>query len=403
MDYNLKSDYERLAKLNADQKSIIDAAELEGRKSLTESEEKQFDALHNEAVETEKMIERKKKIQSNEQSLADELVEKKVSKDEYEFNKKEYLGAMKNYLLKGFDISASDKEILTRAQSTSSSDGGYTIHSVIGDRIIKAMEQYGGVRQVATILSTSQGNQIDYPTNNDTANVATLLSEATAASELATTFGTMALNAYKYTSGYILASNELLQDSAFDLEAYFVELFADRFGRGLNDAYTNANGSSKPNGLKYAVTTTGVTLADQDAITFSEILTLKHSVDPAYRFNGKFMMNDSVLLAIKKLSIGSGDARPLWQPSFVAGEPATIDGSQYVINNDMDGFGSLKTPMFYGDFSKYIIRDVAGINIKRSTEYKFLEDQTAWVGFFRTDADLSDTRAIKAMKTLTLT
>jgi len=42
----------------------------------------------------------------------------------------------------------------------------------------------------------------------------------------------------------------------------FVELFADRFGRGLNDAYTNANGSSKPNGLKYAVTTTGVTLAD---------------------------------------------------------------------------------------------------------------------------------------------
>ncbi len=403
MDYNLKSDYERLAKLNADQKSIIDTAELEGRKSLTESEEKQFDALHNEAAETEKMIERKKKLNQNELSFTDELVEKKVSRDEYEFNKKEYLGAMKNYLLKGFDISASDKEILTRAQSTSNADGGYTIHSVIGDRIIKAMEQYGGVREVATILSTSQGNQIDYPTNNDTANVATLLSEATAASELATTFGTMALNAYKYTSGYILASNELLQDSAFDLEAYFVELFADRFGRGLNDAYTNANGSSKPNGLKYAVTTTGTTLVDKDIITFASILDLKHSVDPAYRFNGKFMLNDSVLLAIKKLSIGTSDARPLWQPSFVAGEPATIDGSQYVINNDMDGLGSLKTPMFYGDFSKYIIRDVVGMNIKRSTEYKFLEDQTAWVGFFRTDSDLSDVRAIKAMKTLTLT
>jgi HK97 family phage major capsid protein len=213
----------------------------------------------------------------------------------------------------------------------------------------------------------------------------------------------MALNAYKYTSGYILASNELLQDSEFNLEQYFVDLFADRFGRGLNDAYTNANGSSKPNGLKYAVTTTGCTLADQDVITFAKVLDLKHSVDPAYRFNGKFMMNDSVLLAIKKLSIGASDARPLWQPSFVAGEPATIDGTQYVINNDMDGLGSLKTPMFYGDFSKYIIRDVVGMNIKRSTEYKFLEDQTAWVGFFRTDSDLSDTRAIKAMKTLTLT
>jgi len=69
----------------------------------------------------------------------------------------------------------------------------------------------------------------------------------------------------------------------------------------------------------------------------------------------------------------------------------------------MDGLGSLKTPMVYGDFSKFMIRDVAGMRIVKSDQYKVLNDQLTVVGWMRTDSDLLDSRALKAMKTLTLT
>jgi HK97 family phage major capsid protein len=408
MDYNLKKDYEKLAKLDADQRAIIDAAELEGRKTLNETEEKTFDSLHKEAMEVQSFIEKKEKLNAQSKSIItsnEEIADlTKKSVNQIEDEKKSYNRALLNYLLKGNEMSNEDRQILQRAQSTTNSEGGYAIQTDLVNQVIKSMVAYGGVREVAKIMTTAQGNPLNFVTNNDTANYAVLLAEATAAGAQDTTLGQKVLNAYKYTSKYILASNEILQDSSFDFEAFLIENLAERFGRGLNLAYTTANGSSAPNGLNYAVSSTGVTLADQDAITYSEVLDLKHSVDPAYRANAVFMMNDATLLKLKKLTIGSGDSRPLWDAgSIVNGVPSTIDGTRYVINQDMDGTGSLKTPMFYGDFSKFVIRDVAGMNIRRSTEFKFLEDQTAFVGFFRTDCELMDTAAIKKMRTLTLT
>ena len=405
MDYNLKSDYEKLAKLRADQKSIIDAAELEGRKSLNEVEEKQFDALHKEQMGVEALIEKKQKLNESAKAIiSDEIIDTtKKSADELIYNKEEYSKALKKYLTKGErGLSEHEYNILSRAQSTSNSEGGYTIPTDLANEIIKGMAAYGGVRENARVMTTAGGNTLNFSYNDDTAVGVGLITEASAiTADDDTAFSQVSFSAYKYgTAVYI--NRELIEDSAFDIVAYIEELFAERFGRGLNAKYTTGTGSSQPRGCAYNLTT-GVTLADQDAITFDEVLDLKHSVDPAYRRNGKFMLNDATLLAIKKLSVGTGDARPLWQPSLVLGQPDTIDGSQYFVNQDMDGLGSLKTPMVYGDFSKFMIRDVAGMRIVKSDQYKVLNDQLTVVGWMRTDSDLLDSRALKAMKTLTLT
>jgi HK97 family phage major capsid protein len=405
MDYNLKNDYERLAKLNADQKSIIDAAELNGRTSLNEVEEKTFDSLHKEATEVQQMIERKTKLNDAAKAvISDEIMDTtKKSADELIYNKEEYAKVLKKYLAKGErGLTDADYNVLSRAQSTSSTEGGYTIPTELANEIVKGMAQYGGVRENSKVMTTSGGNTLNFAYNDDTANGVGLISEAAAiTADDDTVFSQVAFSAYKYGSA-VYINRELIEDSAFNIVSYIEELFAERFGRGLNALYTTGTGSSQPKGVAVAAAT-GVTLADQDAITFSEILTLKHSVDPAYRNNGKFMLNDATLLAIKKLSIGSGDARPLWQPSFAIGQPETIDGSQFIINQDMNGLGSLKTPMLYGDFSKFMIRDVAGMRLVKSDQYKVLNDQLTVVGWMRTDSDLLDSRAIKAMKTLTLT
>lgn len=405
MDYNLKNDYERLAKLNADQKSIIDAAELNGRTSLNEVEEKTFDSLHKEATEVQQMIDRKAKLNDAAKAvISDEIMDTtKKSADELIYNKEEYAKVLKKYLAKGErGLTDADYNVLSRAQSTSATEGGYTIPTELANEIIKGMAKFGGVRENARVMTTTGGGTLNFTYNDDTANGIGLISEAAAiTADDDTVFSQVAFGAYKYGSA-VYINRELIEDSAFNIVSHIEELFAERFGRGLNALYTTGTGSSQPKGVAVAAAT-GVTLADQDAITFSEILTLKHSVDPAYRNNGKFMLNDATLLAIKKLSIGTGDARPLWQPSFALGQPETIDGSQFIINQDMNGLGSLKTPMLYGDFSKFMIRDVAGMRLVKSDQYKVLNDQLTVVGWMRTDSDLLDSRAIKAMKTLTLT
>lgn len=407
MDINIKKDQERVVELENKQKLIIDRAESDGRKFLNESEEKEFDALHTEAVAIQRNIDRKvelNKKQEERANLFDEIAsDKKESREKVEVDANKLNKAYLRSMIVGKDeLTTEEREILTRAQSTTATAGGNFIPTDLFNRITVAMDKWGGMRENSYVFKTSGGNNLDFPYVNDTAGTVELISEGsaiTANDDWAESKVT--LGSYKYGQA-VLINWELAQDSDWDVVQFTIDRFAERFGRGLNAKYTTGTGSSQPNGVMTA-TSAGVTLAAQTAITYNEVLDLKHSVDPAYRFNGKFMMNDDTLLVLKKLSVGSSDARPLWQPGMAAGEPGTIDGSQYFINQDCDSLGSLKKVMAYGDFSQFYIRDCGDFRIKRDDSLKVLEDQIVLVGWWRTDCDLVDTRAIKHMATLTNT
>jgi HK97 family phage major capsid protein len=248
------------------------------------------------------------------------------------------------------------------------------------------------------LLLTDSGNTLNFPTNNDTSAKAVLVAEGSAATVQDTTFAQVAVGAYTYRD-LIKLSKELIQDSAFDIEAYVANLMGTRFGRAANESCTTGTGSSQPQGVVTG-STLGKTAASATAITFAEILDLVHSVDPEYRRNGRFMMHDNVLAYIKKLSIGASDARPLWQPSFIVGEPATIDGFQYVINQDMDStINTASKLILFGDFSKYLIRQSRALEILRN-EYLYMgTGEIGLFGFARWDAKLLDTAAVKHLIT----
>ncbi|MFN9114564.1 MAG: phage major capsid protein, partial [Bacteroidota bacterium] len=248
--------------------------------------------------------------------------------------------------------------------------GGFTVPVSLANQIIESMKAYGGVLEVANLLLTDSGNTLNFPTNNDTSAKAVLVAEGSAATVQDTTFAQVAVGAYTYRD-LIKLSKELIQDSAFDIEAYVANLMGTRFGRAANESCTTGTGSSQPQGVVTG-STLGKTAASATAITFAEILDLVHSVDPEYRRNGRFMMHDNVLAYIKKLSIGASDARPLWQPSFIVGEPATIDGFQYVINQDMDStINTASKLILFGDFSKYLVRQSRALEILRN-EYLYM-------------------------------
>jgi HK97 family phage major capsid protein len=112
------------------------------------------------------------------------------------------------------------------------------------------------------------------------------------------------------------------------------------------------------------------------------------------------MMNDATILAIKKLTIGSADDRPLWQPSIRDGEPGTIEGYSYLINNDMATLASgvNSRVMLFGDFSKYAVRVVNNLEIKVLQELYAASRSVGYFGFLRLDGELLDGAAVKHLR-----
>jgi len=319
----------------------------------------------------------------------------------------------------GGELNDEERNIATqlakRAQSTSASAGGYTIPQGFLPRIdakLKYISPFfaegllGLTNEAETIfdvLRTEQGNDIHFSTNDDTGTTGELLGENTDAFANAAdlTFSNVILKAYKYSSKPFKVSNELLNDTGVDLMNYIAGVLATRIARIANTHFTTGDDTNKPQG---AVTgaTAGKTTAASAAITFPEVLDLIHSVDPAYRKSpsARFMFHDNILLYLKKLTISSStnDSRPLWQPGYALGAPDTIDGYQYLINQDMaSALATTNITMLFGDMKKYMVRTVNNYVVKRLDERFADLDQTAWLMFARLDGRYANTAAIKKM------
>lgn len=403
MDFNVKKDQDELGRLHDAATKLVEDASTAGRNMDTD-ENARFDDLIAKHTELEKAVARKLKLQgikSDEVVKIEELAERSgKSADETHNQKEQSRKALASYLRGGlFNMSAEERNIMKRAQSSSvDTEGGFTVDEVIASEIIQSMAKYGGMRDAATVITTATGGVLNFVTNNDTANVGAWLAENTAAAAQDTVYGNVALNAWKASTDYMLVSRELVQDSSIDIIAHVASICAERAGRLTNTAYTVGDGSSKPNGVITAASegaVTDVTLV----IDFDDLLDLKHSVDPAYQINAKWMFNDLTLRNLKKTAIASAN-QSLWQPGIAGGAPATIDGQEYIVNTDMADIAAQSHSVAYGDFSKYLIRDVAGFELLRSDQLNMLANQITFVGFLRTDGDLLDTGAVKYLRTL---
>jgi HK97 family phage major capsid protein len=108
------------------------------------------------------------------------------------------------------------------------------------------------------------------------------------------------------------------------------------------------------------------------------------------------MMHDNVLAALKKLALGSSDATPLWQRSMREGEPDTIEGFRYWINQGMAStLATTNKVMLFGDFSQYVIRIVKNLELARLNELYAGNGQVGFYGFIRLDGECMNTAAIK--------
>lgn len=294
--------------------------------------------------------------------------------------------ALRRHLYTGNPARASLKGFERRALSKGTTTaGGHTVPASFMNDLEVAMLAFGGVRQVATVMRTDNGQSLPYPTMNDTGNSGALLAEnAQAASDTDMTFGVKTLGAYKFTSKIVLVSYELLEDSAFDLSTYLAAALGERLGRAQNAYATTGTGSSQPAGIVTG-STIGKTAAATNAITADELVGLQHSVDPAYRQNAGWMMHDAIVLALRLLKDSEGVY--LWRAGLADNRPDTLLGQPLTINQSMaSSMAADAKTVLYGDFSKMLIREVRDIRLRRMVERYGDYDQDGFVAFLRFDS-----------------
>lgn len=284
-----------------------------------------------------------------------------------------------------------------RALSTTGTAGGYMVPQEFLRDMVRAMKAFGAVRRVARVITTESGASMPFPRVDDTANVGAILAENTQVTEQDVAWTQATLSAYMYTSRLVRSSLQLIQDSAFDVEGELRDMLAERVARIQNQHFTTGTGTGQPQGLVTGATT-GVTAASATAVTADEIISLAHSVDPAYRTSGnaRFMMADTAVSSIRKLKDTTNQY--LWQPSLQAGVPDSLFGYPIEINQDMPAMTTGNKPIAFGDFNQgYLIRDVRGFQLLRLDERYADFLQVGFLGFARADGIVRNAAAYRVI------
>lgn len=292
-------------------------------------------------------------------------------------------------------MSAQDwADVRATMSTTTTTEGGYTVPTDVASQISDVLKAYGGMRQEATVISSTQGNDINFPTSDGTSEVGELIGQNTTATAADPSFGVVTLSTYKFSSKIVAVPYELLQDSNADVIAFVTKRIGDRLGRITNQYFTTGTGSSQPKGIVTAagsgkVGTTGQTTT----VIVDDLIDLVHSVDPAYR-GGRccFMMNDASLKVIRKLK--DSQNRPVFLPGYEGLGRAmgdTLLGYDICINQDVATMAANAKSILFGDFSRYTIRDVMGLTLFRFDDSAYAKlGQVGFLAWMRTGGTLTD-------------
>lgn len=323
--------------------------------------------------------------------------------------------AFEQYLRTG----RANADMQTFAQTVGSdAGGGYTVPSGFRTKIVERLMAYGGIRPLAEQLDTSNGQPLEWPTNDDTPSAQTdagfradIVAEgASSAVGADIVFGTKTIGAYRYAATGtgnvpVKVSVELLQDSAFDIAGFVARKLGERIGRKQAYDLAMGTGSGMPEGLFDQTLHPGdVATASGSVPTYAKLNELIHKVDVAYREQGncRWIMNDSTMMVLENITDATL-GRPLLLPAqgSIAGAipSGTLLGYPVTIDNAVPSGANNVNFIAFGDFrAAFVVRNVRDVQILvnpyAATGY------VVYDGWARMDSVIQDNHAYATMEGL---
>lgn len=283
---------------------------------------------------------------------------------------------------------------------TRATDGDDVIPKTISDRIIEEIDTYAVVRQVCEVMTTAQMDQKVIPIFDDRSNTGALV---TSTIDLATSVNpsitSLTLNCKTIHSKPVVIGRTLLRDAAVDVEGLVIRALGSRIGRALNALLTTGTGlAGQPEGIQVAAPVLK-TSASTSAFTWKEVHDLMVAIDPVYRPKCKWMMNESIAALLYRLT--DDNNQPIVWRDLTGQQPDRLFGFPVVYNPDMPSEVSAgEKVILFGDFSRYILREVPRITLKVLQETYAQYDAVGFLALYDFDAGLAAATTSKAIGAL---
>lgn len=281
------------------------------------------------------------------------------------------------------------------AMSTGAASAAALVPTTLSDMIIKAMYDAGVMLTLADVITIGAKTDVAVSGTEPTAywteeNAAVTASDPTLSNITLTP---------KKLSALVVVSEELVDDSAFDIEAYISERCGIATGREQENCYINSTASGKPTGFMVSASV-GATASDTTNHTFSyeDVVSLFTSVKAPYRRKGTFLGSDAALKQTMLLKDGAGQY--IFQPSYEAGQPDKLLSKPFVQSEYMAAtLAANAKPLAFGDFKAgYKIGIRKALSMQRLVELYAEKGQVGFRFFLRVDGKTGDTNAIKVLK-----
>jgi HK97 family phage major capsid protein len=279
---------------------------------------------------------------------------------------REYSAAFAAHMRKG-DVQAA-------LNKGTAADGGYLAPTEWDRTIVDRLKIVSPMRAICAVQTISTNGFSKLFNNRGMASG--WVGEAAARPETNTPgFGTLT-----YNTGEIYANpaatQQMLDDAEVDLEAWIAGEVEVEFAHQEGIAFVSGNGTNRPNGLltyatgqanaaahpwgAIAVVNSGAAAA----LTADGIINLVHALPSEYTQNARFIMNRATMGLARLLKDTTNQY--LWQPSYQAGQPATLAGHPVTEVAAMPNVAAGARPIVFGDFQRgYLIVDRTGVRVLR--------------------------------------
>lgn len=272
-------------------------------------------------------------------------------------------------------------------------NGGYLVPVEFDNTLVEAMARENVIRSLAKVITTAAPHRINIALTDVSA---TWVAESGVFTPSTPTFNQLSLDAFTLRAA-ALVSEELLEDSMFDLEAYLIDNFARAFAAKEEQAFCVGTGSGQPTGIfTSSGGDLGITTASASDIKADELIDLTYSLKDGYKRNAKFVLASTTLAGIRKLKDGNGAY--MWQPSLQAGEPDRLLGFPVYVSQYAPAVAASAYTVAFGDFQNYWIADRTGRTVRRADELHIANLQTGFYAFQRVDAKTVLPEGIKLLK-----
>jgi HK97 family phage major capsid protein len=312
---------------------------------------------------------------------------------------------VESYLRKGLEVGVELKAL----QGTSDAAGGYAVPEEIDAAIDRTLTAISPIRAIANVVKVGSAGYRKLVTTGGTPSgwvsevAARPETDTPGFTEIAPPFGELYANP--------AASQAMLDDAAFDVEAWLAQEIATEFARAEGAAFVAGSGVNRPKGFLAAPTaatadgvrpfgtlqfvTSGAAGGFVATNPQDRLIDLVQALRPPYRQGAVFVMNSATAARIRKFK--TADGAFLWQPGLTAGQPDTLLGYPVVEAEDMPDVAADSLSIAFGNFK-------AGYLIAERAETQILRDpytHKPFVHFYATKrigGQVSNSEAIKLMK-----